>query len=264
MPERGVTYWDWTLMPLKNPRGEVESFIFSLADVTERVRAREHLLEAERSRAQRAETVALEINHRMKNNLMLVSGMLELQLAALPPASEAAAALQQAKARIAALSTVHEQMYGRRSGRVELRDVLRRIGEVAVAALALADVELSVTGDPVYVPSRAATTFAVVSNELVTNALKHGGPAPDGRRGVRVALSHQNGALRLTVWNSGNPIPPGFDPAGQRGLGLQLCRELVAGELRGTFTMSPQAGGTISEIVVDDSQLGLAGGDQPI
>jgi PAS domain S-box-containing protein len=264
MPERGVTYWDWTLMPLKNPRGEVESFIFSLADVTERVRAREQLLEAERSRAQLAETVALEINHRMKNNLMLVSGMLELQLAALPPASEAAAALQQAKARIAALSTVHEQMYGRRSGRVELRDVLRRIGEVAVAALALADVELSVTGDPVYVPSRAATTFAVVSNELVTNALKHGGPAPDGRRGVRVALSHQNGALRLTVWNSGNPIPPGFDPAGQRGLGLQLCRELVAGELRGTFTMSPQAGGTVSEIMVDYSQLGLPGGDQSV
>jgi PAS domain S-box-containing protein len=255
MPERGITYWDWTLTPLKNAQGQVENLIFSLADVTEKVRARQQLVEAERLRTQMAEMVALEINHRMKNNLMLVSGILELQLSSLPPASDAARALQQAKARISALSTVHEQMYEQRSGRVELSDVLRRIGEVAAAALAMADVELSVTGDFVYVPSRAATTFAVVSNELVTNALKHGAPAPDGTRRVRVALSHQNGQLRLNVWNSGNSIPPGFDLASQRGLGLHLCRELVAGELRGSFTMWPQDGGTMSEIVVDEQYL---------
>jgi PAS domain S-box-containing protein len=257
MPERGVTYWDWTLTPLKNAQSEVASFIFSLADVTDRVRAREQLLEAERARTQMAEMVALEINHRMKNNLMLVSGILELQLSALAPASDAARALQQAKARISALSTVHEQMYEQRSGRVELSDVLRRIGEVAVAALAVADVELSVSGDSVHIPSRAATTFAVVSNELLTNALKHGAPGPDGRRRVRVILSHQNGELRLSVWNSGNPIPPGFDLASQRGLGLHLCRELAAGELRGAFTMWPQDGGTMSEIVVDEQGLSI-------
>lgn len=44
-PGRGVTYWDWTLTPIKDGRGQVESFVFSLVDVTERV-VRERLTDA--------------------------------------------------------------------------------------------------------------------------------------------------------------------------------------------------------------------------
>jgi len=260
MPERGVTYWDWTLTPLKNARGEVENLIFSLADVTEKVRTREQVLEAERMRARLAETVALEINHRMKNNLMLVSGILELQISTQPAASDAAAALRQAKTRISALSTVHEQMYEQRSGRVEFSDVLKRISRIAVEALAAEGVNLSVSSDPVHIPSRAATTLAVVSNELVTNALKHGAPEPDGKKKVKVTLSHQNGKLQLRVWSSGNPLPADFDLEKPQGLGLHLCRELVVGELRGSFGVWSQEGGTMSEILVDDEALERRGG----
>lgn len=42
-PERGVTYWDWTLFPILGPEGEVDFLVFSLNDVTERVRAEEEL-----------------------------------------------------------------------------------------------------------------------------------------------------------------------------------------------------------------------------
>jgi PAS domain S-box-containing protein len=47
-PERGVTYWDWTLVPVKDPKGRVQGLVFSLADVTQNVQAaqeRERLLE---------------------------------------------------------------------------------------------------------------------------------------------------------------------------------------------------------------------------
>ena len=40
-PWRGVTFWDWTLTPVKDPRGDIEGFVYSLVDVTEKVRSRE-------------------------------------------------------------------------------------------------------------------------------------------------------------------------------------------------------------------------------
>ncbi len=43
LPERGTTYWDWSLVPVKDARGDVQGLVFSLADVTERVRAAEEV-----------------------------------------------------------------------------------------------------------------------------------------------------------------------------------------------------------------------------
>ncbi len=254
-PDRGTTYWDWTLTPLKNAQGEVGNLIFSLSDVTEKVKTRQQLLEVERLRTQMAETIALEINHRMKNNLMLVSGILDLQLSSHLRVTDVTTALRQAQARIAALSTVHEQMYERRSERVDLSSVLQRVAEMAVGALSAEEVELSFHGDPIIVSSRAATTLALVGNELVTNALKHGAIDPNGGRRVDIALSHQSKELSLRVWSAGNPIPLDFDPRKQSGLGLRLCRELVEGQLHGRFRLRPQEGGTVGEAIVAEEAL---------
>jgi PAS domain S-box-containing protein len=43
-PDRGTTYWDWTLVPVKDEQGQVKNLVLSLLDVTERVRARQELL----------------------------------------------------------------------------------------------------------------------------------------------------------------------------------------------------------------------------
>jgi PAS domain S-box-containing protein len=255
MPERGVTYWDWTLTPINTGAGEVESMIFSLADVTERVRARERLLEAERARTQMAETVAVEINHRTKNNLMVVSGILELQIAAHGENPEVVEELRDAQTRIHALATVHERMYEQRADRVELMDVLRRIAEPAVAAFGGDEVNFSISGDQVWSSSRAASSLAVVSNELITNAFKHGAPGADGKRRVEVTLAKLDGKIRLRVRGSGNPVPPEFDARQASGLGLALCRELVEGDLRGDFVLRAEPAGTVGEVVIPEQSL---------
>ncbi|UCC87844.1 MAG: PAS domain S-box protein, partial [Anaerolineales bacterium] len=59
-PERGTTYWDWSLVPVKDEDGRVQGLVFSLLDVTQRVRAEEELRSAlEASRRRRAEVSAL-------------------------------------------------------------------------------------------------------------------------------------------------------------------------------------------------------------
>jgi PAS domain S-box-containing protein len=255
MPERGVTYWDWTLVPVKGETGEVEYLVFSLLDVTEQVQMRERLLEAERGRAEIAERMTAEINHRMKNNLMLLTSVMQMQLGSLPPKSVAAGAIQDAMARIASLSVVHEHLYLGQPGRVELRDVLRRVGDVVSHALAAQRVAVTVSGPECYVSSKLGSTLAILANELITNAMKYGAPAGDGRMRIAVLLARESGQLRLQVWNSGNPIAAGFDLARQSGMGLDLVQGVVAGQLSGAFVIHAHNDGTLAEMSFAESVL---------
>jgi PAS domain S-box-containing protein len=254
-PERGTTYWDWTLTPITSSEGEVEALVLSLVDVTEKVESRQRTEEAERQRAQLAETMSAEIDHRMKNNLALIAALLQMQLAAAAAGASADDLLYQAIARIQALAVVHGQLYEARSTHVELVGMLRRVGEAAVHALTSADVDLSVSGSAVSVASKEGSTLAVLANELITNAVKYGGPDAEGTRRVRIGVSREDGKVRITVWNSGNPVPAGFDPATRSGLGLQLAHEAVVGQWGGEFSLHAADGGTVAEILIDAGAL---------
>jgi two-component sensor histidine kinase len=59
----------------------------------------------------------------------------------------------------------------------------------------------------------------------------------------------------LSVWNSGNPVPAGFDPKTQSGLGLQLIYGLTVERYRGTFVLRAEAGGNLAEVTVPREAL---------
>jgi two-component sensor histidine kinase len=218
-------------------------------------RQAELALAAEQLRAKLAEQLYAEINHRMKNNLMMLAGVLEMQAYALPAGSPAAGALRDAVTRVAALSAVHEHLYEGKPGDVELRDVIGRIGQMDVEALAATGVEFAVTGDEVHVPSKLGSTLAIVTNELITNALKYGAAGANGRRRIEVTVRRRDGGISLAVWNSGNPVPTDFDLAAHRGMGLELVLAVVSEQLRGHFTMVPREGGTLAELAIAEAVL---------
>jgi PAS domain S-box-containing protein len=259
-PEQ-TSYWDWTAAPVRDEHGSTYGIVVSAVDVTELVRAREERLATERMRAEVAETVASEINHRMKNNLMLLSSVLQMQLAGQSPGSQAAAQLRDAITRISSLSVVHEHLYQGQPGRVELRDVLTRIGEVATNTLSQEGLEFRVSGDRVYVTSKTGTTIATVANELITNAIKHGGPGRDGKPAIHVDISRQGDTLKIAVWNSGTPLPDEFDVKNQQGMGLRLVDGVVTGQLGGEFVMFPRDDGTTADVTMNMKVLEPGGTD---
>ncbi len=84
-PERGVTYWDWSLVPVKDPDSRTAGLVFTLVEVTEKKRAEERRLEIERQHleAQKLETVGVlagGIAHDFNNLLGIVVGGIELTL----------------------------------------------------------------------------------------------------------------------------------------------------------------------------------------
>jgi PAS domain S-box-containing protein len=80
-PERGVTYWDWTLKPVKNEAGEIKGLVFSLAETTQRKKAEEALSRSERKYRRLYETsqdgiMARDLQGRMINCNRAYSRML--------------------------------------------------------------------------------------------------------------------------------------------------------------------------------------------
>lgn len=73
-PERGITYWDWSLIPIKDSEGEVESLVFTLMDVTEREKARQKLRESKKKSIFYKDLIA----HDMRNILFVVQSSVEL------------------------------------------------------------------------------------------------------------------------------------------------------------------------------------------
>ena len=228
------------------------------ADITDRKRfeqeredQREQLVAAERARAELAETIAVEINHRMKNNLMLISAMLQMQVTSLSEDSAVTEILRRALGRIAALSVVHEQMFESQSYRPDLHYMLHRIAEVVSSSLTNAQVVLDFRGAPMEVSPRAGSWLAIVANELITNAVKYGAPTTDGKLHLGIEFYRKGDKFKMSIWNSGNAVPPGFDIKKQPGMGLRIVEELIKNQLDGSLQIRPHEGGTLSEVVVN-------------
>jgi len=164
-----------------------------------------------------------ELNHRVKNNLALISSMLGLQARASGP--DVQAQLQKAVDRIQAIADVHARLY--RSSRKDdvdfaayLADLCRRLAE---SLLEDDRVRITVQAEPVVMPLDRAVALGVVVNELVTNAAKHAYPAPASGE-ISVRLERTASGLVLSISDTGQGLPQ--DISGP-GLGMRLVRSLV-------------------------------------
>jgi PAS domain S-box-containing protein len=252
---RPAGYVDFAVFPVKNERGEVVGLALADQEVTERVQRREQLLAAERARAALAEGLNREIAHRTKNNLAMAAGLLQLQMHQQRDA-RVRTALSATMSRLMAFASIQEELQAvTAAGWVDLLPVLERVSAASAGAFAGGEAVVSVSGARAPLPSKAATNLAVVTNELVTNALKHGAAGPDGKLHVDVVIAPADDSLRLRVWNSGNPIPPDLDPTASRGLGLQLVRDLIVVQYHGAFHLRAERGGSLAEVTVPRAGL---------
>jgi two-component sensor histidine kinase len=167
--------------------------------------------------------LADEAHHRIKNNLQLVGDLLMME--ADKAGSEVNVVVDETLSRIQSVAAVHQSLAHRAVGRASLRPVIERIATLLAERLG-GGRTVTVTGDDTELPDDRATWTALVVNELVTNALRHGQGA------VSVHLERIEGLLRLSVADEGSG-----PKAGERdGLGFALIERLVqdgmSGEVR--------------------------------
>lgn len=205
------------------PESGGRQVLATISDVTER-RAQQSLIE----RALAEKTALLnEVHHRVKNNLQVISSLLNLQ--ARNAAPDVREALRDSQSRVHSMALMHQLLYERADfSALDLGPYLRRLTHL------LRDTYLG-PGSAVRLEVRApdagrrmdlqrAIPCGLVITELVTNAIKHAFPA--GRAGtIWVALNETDdeGQDRwLEVGDDGVGLPPGVVPGEGRGLGFQL------------------------------------------
>jgi two-component sensor histidine kinase len=191
-----------------------------------------------------------EIHHRVKNNLQTVAALLRLQ-ARRVGMPQARAALEESVRRVASIALVHETLSMSSDEAVEFDGIVDRVASAAKEVAAPESrVVIRRTGTFGVLPAEVATPLVMVLNELLQNAVEHAyGP---GAAGDVVVTAHRfRQQLHVTVADSGQGLPPGFDLDASERLGLQIVRTLATGELRGSIELRRRPeGGTEAVMVV--------------
>jgi PAS domain S-box-containing protein len=198
-----------------------------------------------RLRASLAEKDVLlkEIHHRVKNNLQIISSLLNLQMKKITEA-KTRAELNATRNRIRSMALIHAKLY--QSQNLSQINFAEYIEEFSRQLRSLYNVnpnrvKLVLDIDAVYLDVDVAIPCGMIVNELLTNALKYA--FPEQRSGeIRVVLRAEAAATVLSVEDNGVGLSSEIDLAEVDTLGLQLVRGL-AQQLNGTVTIE-QNGGT--------------------
>lgn len=189
------------------------------------------VVELEEALAQQTALVH-EIDHRVKNNLQLISSLMLLQSRRTTDGA-ARGALRSMLERVTAVATVHRRLFEGDDPRwVDVADVVRDLtGDLALAA-GRDDITITLDLEHVFIAASAGAPFALIVNELVGNALKHAFPGRPGRVAVSVALEGET--CVLTVADDGvglDGAAGGFGSTIVQLLGRQLhaTQETVTG-----------------------------------
>lgn len=217
----------------KEPRPIVQDQIEDLKDLASIVMDQLELGLSSRHAVGKANLMAREIDHRVMNSLQFVSGLLAMQSRS-PDVGEAAAHLELAAHRVAAVAQVHRHFYADAADEVSCVAFLRRLCADLAAILGR---EIVVEGDDEMVPATSIQSIGLITNELVTNAAKH------GAGNIDVAFRVSADMNLLVVCDEGSGLVEGFNPhTVTAGLGMRVITTLVK-ELRGTLDAGPRADG---------------------
>ena len=182
-----------------------------------------------------------EIHHRVKNNLQTVASLLRIQ-SRRSKNEEVRETLDQAMRRVSAIALVHDTLSEGTAQELNFDEVFDRVLMLTteVATAHNTTVNTIIDGKFGQLRGQIATPLAVALTEIVANAVEHG--LADRSGAVHVNAERKPKKLDITVSDNGRGLAGG--ELGE-GLGTQIIKTLIEGELRGSIKwFSPPDGGT--------------------
>lgn len=255
-----VRWHRWTDRVLLDQSGRVVEYQGVGADITESKVAELSARQANERLAAlltREAELRRELNHRVRNNLASLLGLVTLYTRSTVTVPELAEAI---RGKVAALREVHE-LISASSGGADLASLVSRLAGT-FAKFAPGAGRITVHGPTVLLPPELASAMAMIIQELLTNSVKHGALVdPEGKITLEWAVPSEGPGLSL-VWRERVPprvalAEPASDlsrdgtsefPPEHGGVGLSLVKGLASFELRGDASFSFEPAGLVCRI----------------
>jgi len=208
-------------------------------DITTRKKTEEKIQEALKEK----DLLLKEVHHRVKNNMQLISSLLDLQASC--GNDEAAEILKGSQSKIRSMAIIHEKLYNSRDmAKIDFGDYLIDMTEeLQRFYMGYADnpvIKIKTNG--VRLGIDKAIPCGLILNELISNALKHA--FPDKRQGeIRVFLrTIKEREIEICVSDNGQGLPENIDPCQTKSVGLYLVNGLVKNQLHGELEVKRKNG----------------------
>jgi len=235
------------------PDGKI---VLNITDISDRKLAEDNLQRSVKEK----EILLREVHHRVKNNMQVISGLIELQAVQIQD-PEIRRLFFESQNRIRTMALIHEILY--RSNDYAHINFSKYLNELITYLLESygrnrEDIVIETRLGVTYLSLDLAIPCGLMANELISNALKHA--FPNGRKGhIMITLSQSTGPkkeYRLSVSDDGIGFPPTLDLKKASTFGLQVINGIATHQMRGTVEVVRQPGTTV---VIQFPDLPVAG-----
>ncbi|HET8865937.1 MAG TPA: PAS domain-containing protein, partial [Gracilimonas sp.] len=239
--KNGEKFWiNISIVPVADDDGNYTHWVAIGRDITDQKQNEEEI----KASLKEKETLLAEIHHRVKNNLAVVSGMMQLQ-AFDSHNEELQAKLFDSVVRIKSIATVHELLYQSNSfSQLDFSDTLKKLIEnISETLQNTTDITLDINCDPVQLNINQAIPASLIVNEVITNAYKH---AFKGTKDNRLSfdLSENENSIHIEIKDNGVGLPDDKIMETKNSLGFHLI-EVLCGQIDGVKEYKNGKKGTI-------------------
>ncbi len=186
------------------------------------------------------ETLLREIHHRVKNNLQIISSLLNIQSDNISDPS-VLSSIREGQSRVQAMSLIHQNLYqSEHLSNVDIANYLQQL-VVYLSEMFLKEgkeITVEVEADNINFDIDTAIPLGLIVNELVSNAYKYAFEQQSSGK-IKIGIKALNDEdYELHVDDDGTGLPPDFNPTKSKSLGLKLVN-ILSRQLRGKFSTKP-------------------------
>jgi PAS domain S-box-containing protein len=235
-----------TTSPIFDKEGRVTGSVHIAKNITRRKQIENELVKSLKEK----EVLIKEVYHRVKNNLQVVSSLLQIQAGFIKDDFHREM-FRESQNRIKSMAFVHQLLYQSKDlTRVDLKTYLDHLAPSVYNSYAdaVGRINLQVEVENVYLDTDTAMHCGLIVNELLTNSLKYA--FPERRSGnIHIHVKETDGFVELLFGDDGQGLPEGLDVRNNGSLGLQLVFALSESQLRGKVKVEAgKNGGTVFKI----------------
>ena len=235
----GQSFWTQiSIVPVEDSHGDYSHMVAIGRDITSRKESEKRLQESLHEK----EVLLSEVHHRVKNNLALVSGMLQMQVFD-EENEQVINKLNNSMLRVEAMASIHQLLYESSSfSRLEFSKIINKLIKATHDSFSAGkEIDIEIETEPFELNINQAVPCSLIINEAITNVYKHA--FKNREKGwVKAVLRCDEDLVTFKIEDNGIGLPEDFDLDNLSSLGTKIITALVK-QLNGTQELVPRDGG---------------------